>query len=312
MVLILTEKNDYSTLNVIDWLESLNCDYLKITPANSIEIEWLKSDIVLKIENESFLLSSVKAYWYRRGFFNINIKKNTNSQIDNFQKIEFQKLIEIFHYKLGQKKHINVFNRSDVNKYIVSEVAQKVGLKIPAHNIISTKKDLLELSIEKVIATKSFSGQGLLKFNSFNGFLYTSLINTKDFNYPSSFFPSYFQQYIEKKYELRIFYLDREFYSMAIFSQNDKKTTIDFRNYNYKKPNRTIPFLLPNNIKQKLIILTEKLNINCGSIDMLVSKKNEYFFLEINPIGQFGMVSRPCNYRIEKKIANYLKKESDG
>jgi hypothetical protein len=37
-----------------------------------------------------------------------------------------------------------------------------------------------------------------------------------------------------------------------------------------------------------------------------MTKKGEYVFLEVNPIGQFGMVSAPCNYNLEKKIAQYL------
>ena len=33
------------------------------------------------------------------------------------------------------------------------------------------------------------------------------------------------------------------FYSSAIFSQNDPKTSVDFRNYNKDKPNRTPPYI---------------------------------------------------------------------
>ena len=48
------------------------------------------------------------------------------------------------------------------------------------------------------------------------------------------------------------------------------------------------------------------LNYKTGSIDMLLDSAGNYYFLEINRIGQFGMVSIPCNYNIEKKIANTL------
>ena len=39
---------------------------------------------------------------------------------------------------------------------------------------------------------------------------------------------------------------------------------------------------------------------------MILNKNNEYVFLEINPVGQYGMVSEPCNYFLDKKIAHYL------
>jgi glutathione synthase/RimK-type ligase-like ATP-grasp enzyme len=49
-----------------------------------------------------------------------------------------------------------------------------------------------------------------------------------------------------------------------------------------------------------------KLGLDSGSIDMIVSTEGKYIFLEVNPVGQFGMVSYPCNYYIERDIADYL------
>lgn len=120
------------------------------------------------------------------------------------------------------------------------------------------------------------------------------------------FFPSLIQQQLDKAYELRIFYLHGNYYSMAIFSQSDQQTCVDFRKYNDKKPNRTVPFCLPSCIEEKIKCFMMTMNLNSGSIDMIVTKKNDYVFLEVNPVGQFGMVSGPCNYRLEKEIATYL------
>lgn len=94
---------------------------------------------------------------------------------------------------------------------------------------------------------------------------------------------------------------------MAIFSQNDSQTKIDFRNYNHSTPNRNVPYKLPEELEHKLTNLSKKIGINCGSIDMIVTKNDDYIFLEINPIGQFGMVSNPCNYYLHEKIALFFK-----
>ena len=94
---------------------------------------------------------------------------------------------------------------------------------------------------------------------------------------------------------------------MAIFSQKDNKTQEDFRNYNRTKPNRFVPYVLPDNICKSIIKLMKKMNLKTGSIDLIKSANdNKYYFLEINPSGQFGMVSKPCNYYLEKKMAEYL------
>ena len=93
---------------------------------------------------------------------------------------------------------------------------------------------------------------------------------------------------------------------MAIFSQNDEQTKVDFRKYNLKIPNRFIPFSLPSIVLQKLKKLMDTLKLSTGSIDLVVDINDVYYFLEVNPVGQFGMVSSPCNYNIEKKLVNTL------
>jgi D-alanine-D-alanine ligase-like ATP-grasp enzyme len=93
---------------------------------------------------------------------------------------------------------------------------------------------------------------------------------------------------------------------MAIFSQNDPKTQIDFRNYNNENPNRNIPFKLPKKIEKKLKKIIKIKQLDSCSIDLIVTPENEFVFLEINPQGQFEWISYYCNYHIEKKIANHI------
>jgi glutathione synthase/RimK-type ligase-like ATP-grasp enzyme len=93
---------------------------------------------------------------------------------------------------------------------------------------------------------------------------------------------------------------------MAILSQNDEQTKIDFRHYNAQKPNRNVPYLLPEEISIKIDRLMKKLRLKTGSVDMIVTGADEFFFLEVNPVGQFLNVSHTCNYNLEKKVAAYL------
>jgi len=48
------------------------------------------------------------------------------------------------------------------------------------------------------------------------------------------------------------------------------------------------------------------MQLDFGSIDMIVSADNEYIFLEVNPKGQYGMVSHPCGYNLDYEIAKEL------
>ena len=52
----------------------------------------------------------------------------------------------------------------------------------------------------------------------------------------------------------------------------------------------------------------KSLDLKTGSIDMILTPEGDYYFLEVNPVGQFSMTSSPCNYNLEKRIAEYLMK----
>jgi glutathione synthase/RimK-type ligase-like ATP-grasp enzyme len=93
---------------------------------------------------------------------------------------------------------------------------------------------------------------------------------------------------------------------MAIFSQLDSLTELDYRNYNLEKPNRTVPFSLPENIELKLELLMKGLKLDTGSIDLILNREGDYVFLEVNPTGQFGWLSKSCNYYIEREIAKHM------
>src|SRR5699024_11613139 len=111
---------------------------------------------------------------------------------------------------------------------------------------------------------------------------------------------------IEKQFEVRVFYLKGECFSKAIFSQNDQQTAEDYRNYNIEKPNRIIPFQLPVKIIKKTKKLMDEVGLDTGSLYFIVTKNNQYIFLEINPIGQFADFYYQCNCPLEKQVVKEL------
>jgi glutathione synthase/RimK-type ligase-like ATP-grasp enzyme len=80
-------------------------------------------------------------------------------------------------------------------------------------------------------------------------------------------------------------------------------------NYNFEKPNRTVPYKLSSELMEKLTLLMNDLHMESGSIDIVVTKDKRFVFLEVNPVGQFAQVTGPCNYNLYKVIAEYLTKK---
>jgi hypothetical protein len=67
---------------------------------------------------------------------------------------------------------------------------------------------------------------------------------------------------------------------------------------------------LPKHIEEKLILIMDRMSFNTGSIDMIYDLEGNYIFLEINPVGQYGMTSVPCNYNLDFEIAKSLMNEN--
>ena len=125
---------------------------------------------------------------------------------------------------------------------------------------------------------------------------------------PDTFFPSLFQQYIDKEFDIRAFFIDGKAYAAAIFSQLDRQTRIDFRKYNYRVPNRIDPFILPSAVSEAIAMLLASLDLRTASIDLVFGKSNKYYLLDINPVGQYGFISEACNYNLYREIAKCLMK----
>ena len=320
MILILsTNVGEYTTDVVIDWLDYKKIKYARVNGIDIIEgglkIDFNEVKIITKYETIN--LSEVKSFWYRRSisynYFLVEYKQFTKDIFLNIElagniNAEFNRIINFIGVFYKDVPWLSQIETSSLNKLEVLHFAKQLNITIPDTLIVNSKIELKAFKKKHdAIIVKSMSEMLSLvkKDKVYTG--YTNIVTDEMINnLPEKFYPSLFQEAIEKEYELRIFYLNKKFYSMAIFSQSDEQTKTDFRDYNQEKPNRNIPFLLPKEMEKKLTLLMEKMNLNCGSIDMIKSKEGEYVFLEINSVGQFGMVSRPCNYYLEEKVADFL------
>ena len=305
-ILISSSCVDASTDHVIDWIYSLNNEakIIRINDDMDYTISFESNDIALSYgDNEKVLLSQIDSFWYRRGRIKYNLNKNT--AFADLREEENRVLEEYIHYKLQQKRSINDYFKLNVNKMIVLEEAKKAGLLIPETFLLETKQDVSRILASHGLITKNYLAAAGFDFDDCSGVIFTIEVNEDEIE-QDTFSPSLFQYNIEKKIEIRTFYFRGKIWSMAIFSQLNEETKTDFRIYNNSNPNKNIPFQLPSEIEGKVTKLMESLNLDCGSIDFIVTKDNDYIFLEINPVGQFGMVSIPCNYNAEKEIAKYL------
>ena len=299
VVIFSMEHNEISTNDVIDWLCYNNISFLRINDNITL-------DIIKKQKLFNFKFNSKKSFWYRRGSIKINDYSNMGL-FQNYLAGENEKIIEFINYNLLSSKHINKFSDNQINKLVVQKIALKNGIKMPK-SFISNFEEFNNNYEEQYYYSKPINESSLkFTFNNHNVKInFCNQLITNSENKINSFSESFFQKYVDKKFEIRTFYLKGKFQSMAIFSQQNEKTKYDFRNYDYERPNRCVPYTLPKTLERKLHNMMLELKINCGSMDLIYSNNGKYYFLEVNPIGQFQWLSKSCNYFIERQIMNDL------
>lgn len=315
MILLISQTHEGTTDHLIDWIDYLGGYFVRINGVDfyrGVEVKISNSEFSIELNQIDW--EKISVVWYRRwvGYENrhaflirqvLEKLDPLKYQFNIFIREELKTLVEFFFHTLPEEKLFERTKLREINKLIVLKKAREFGITIPDTYILTKKRSLDKIWNEDGLITKAIANGPSIEHSGESYVGYTSLVDEFSRQLTPQFSPSLFQSVIPKKFEIRSFLLCGKLYSMAIFSQSDKQTSVDFRMYNYKHPNRTVPYKLPPSLEEKLVALAHSMDLKTGSFDIIKTQDNEYVFLEINPGGQFGMVSSPCNYQLEKKLA---------
>ncbi|MGS2765298.1 hypothetical protein [Sinomicrobium sp. M5D2P9] len=326
MILLLsTIAGDASFPGIIDWLEYYEADYYILNGEDifvgreKINVEIKENNI--KLEFESFDRSEVNVIFSRR-WLQADVFKHIKPKYPQFEKIlttalksEFYSLSNFIVNQFPDAYWIPKNNRTSVNKLQILQTAIEVGLKVPETIITTSKKTLSQFwnLNNKLIISKAIEDFSVYDIppNMILQPMYTKLVS-EDYldQVADSFFPTLFQEYIEKEHEYRVIYFEGKVYASLILSQENDETVIDSRQASTLESSpRIMPIELPKEINLKVNEFMKKINLNIGAIDLLYGKNGEYYFLEVNPVGQFEAYSRHSNYDIQKKIVEFMIKK---
>lgn len=305
MISIISETGDVSSNEVIEYLLSFKKDFKRYNVEN-------QSLFTISINNNTLNLP-FKNTFHRRARLNTLSNDQKNSIFRDYLKNEENPVIKSLEYIAKKENHNYVGEYNDEeqhNKIIDLYIAKNAGLKIPKTIVSNKQSDIQDFfyDCEKKIITKCIKYPLNIRLqNSSIVGKNTFFVKQKDIKTLTQINSlGIYQEYIEKQVEIRAFFYKDKIFPMAIFSQQNKKTKIDYREYDEENPNRYVPYKLPINIEEKIRLFCVNKNINTGSIDIILDHKDNYIFLENNPQGQFEWVSKSCNYYIEKFIAEDL------
>jgi glutathione synthase/RimK-type ligase-like ATP-grasp enzyme len=205
-------------------------------------------------------------------------------------------------------RSLGAFADNELNKLEVCRLALDIGLNIPRTSVSGNKNSFRSFRARAGSCMAKASDRAGFRIGDDFGIGSTNKVLEEEHlaSIPVDFGLTLFQQYIRKRYDIRSFFLNGSFYSAAILSQSNAQTKSDFRNYDLERPNRIVPYNLPEDIRNKLSMLMQRLGLKTGSLDLLKDDAGSIYFLEVNPVGQYGFISERCNFHLDKRIAEYL------
>lgn len=111
-----------------------------------------------------------------------------------------------------------------------------------------------------------------------------------------------FQQRVDKQSDIRITAVGEKLFPVEIFSQGGKGK-VDFR-LDYSVPMKTHE--LPATISSSCLLLLKRLGLTYGAFDFCLDKQGTYWFLEVNPAGQWLWMETGLNLPISLHMARLL------
>ncbi|WP_433597701.1 hypothetical protein ACQPXH_18110 [Nocardia sp. CA-135953] len=190
-------------------------------------------------------------------------------------------------------------DRTASRKIVQLETARRAGFAIP-ETLITNDPDEARSFVESRSGSVVYkrTGTGRAEFAE------TRLITKADFGRLAGIrsAPTTFQDYVEAQCDLRVVWMDGVEWAVRIDSQSgvgrvDSRldTTVDF-----------VPEHLPASVSKSLATLMGALGLSFGVLDLRLGLDCEYYFLEVNPQGQFAYLEIKTGLPMFCSLANLL------
>ena len=305
-VLVISSSVDYSTDLVCFELFERKKRYLRLNRDKFGEYEIIFSlqnrEMTIKLENCSYIVRSdtLKSIFFRAPVFLRSHKKyNINEQLYRSQWSSFIRNLIVFDKAKWINHPVNTYRAE--NKLYQLQCAQNIGLPTP-------KTFVGNILPERIIPTNKYIVKSLDTALFYDGsqeyFTYSSVVGGNELaesNIKDA--PIILQEFLEDKRDIRVTVIGNKLFPIGITNAGENIYG-DWRK-NAKEDLQYIPETLPDDISSNIIKLINKLGLLFGGVDLAFSD-GQYYFIEVNPTGEWGWLSQYSAIPLEKVIVNEL------
>lgn len=311
MFLVVTNKRDLTSDLIVLELKRRELPYIRLNTedfANSLiacypthESVW---DVV--IGDSSFCTSDVDAAYFRRPE-PISVPHDVANDGRLYCVMEWHAALESLYWELDDR-WLNAPHNIMLaeNKLRQLRLASQCGMKIPETLATNDPKAAAAFCQDRQVIGKPFR-QALISLEGAESVIFTTRIHidaTTD-SQAIKVAPMILQKEVQKQFDVRVTVVGEKIFAASIDSQSNPETQVDWRRSS--KPDlRHLIHELPAPLSAQCVQLTKMLGLRFGAIDFVLDPHGEYWFLEINPNGQWGWIESRTDLPIANAIVNEL------
>ncbi|MGM7756765.1 MvdC/MvdD family ATP grasp protein [Yersinia enterocolitica] len=312
MILLVTNKRDITMDYIVVELKKRGVEYFRLNTEDlpksySVMSDESLMDWSININGKILNGSNVKAAYFRRPgnpevpsyISDPNVIDYIQGEWNSFLKSLYMRL-ELFWFS----SPTNVILAEDKPRQLV--VAKEIGFNIPESIVTNSHEEIKRVSNCYSAIGKPLR-QALFIKNQKESVIFTNRLGQLDDSDSSSLslVPIIIQREIIKKFDVRVTVVGKSVFPVAIYSQNYEETEVDWRKGSRTDLKHEAIELTPP-LKFKCIELVESLNLRFGAIDLICDNNDKFWFLEINPNGQWAWIENQTNLPIASAIVDEL------
>lgn len=313
MILIVTSKRDLTSDFIVLELQRRGLPYLRLNTEDlpkgtfycrpGLDDAWH-----FELEGVPFELALVKAAYFRRPgtpepLSEINQTERTYSMV------EWQAMLQSLYWAIGDR-WLNAPYAIALAEDKIRQLtlARKLGFRIPDTLIGNAPAAARAFAagggvIGKPLRNAVVSGQRSDRV------VFTSRVAIDAHTDPLaiSACPFILQQEIKKRFDVRVTVVGDHVFAATIDSQSKPDTEVDWRKTSTPDlPHST--YVLPPEVAKACITLTKSLGLRFGALDFVLDLAGQFWFLEINPNGQWAWIETRTGHPIAAAIVAELER----
>ncbi|GFP34329.1 hypothetical protein HKBW3S43_00122 [Candidatus Hakubella thermalkaliphila] len=313
MILIISNKYDLSVDYIIEILRKHNDSFLRLNTEDIVNFRF-KAEFpegklqIISPDGRKIQGKSIKSIWFRRPgkpFENEDLPSPTKEFIYN----QWHSFILGLTTIEGIKWINNPFaNYRAESKMLQLKIARDCSFRIPQTLITSDKKELetfFKWRGEKAVV-KALDAP-LIEEEEKSYFIFSNVLEDISSIEESevSITPFIVQELIEPKTDVRVTVVEHKTLAAKVSLKGCASSMLDWRACKDINLVKFEPFELPEKIANLCVRLVKKLGLRFAAID-LVQRGDDFYFLEINPNGEWGWLQKRAGLPIAKEIARAL------